>query len=199
MMEICLCCHMILNSMKAMVGKPTNCINKLDHDVRNPPLPNQWILSSPTMHPSIRFPGNKSSSFCIILLRPGQTKHNLLDSDNKIRLMAKFHMPINLLSSYPERYELNPSAAILLPSTLFLNGRNTFSVENCKLSRYFPPLNLSHSMPINSSHFVLTALLLPLSSCPAGLRWIIQPTTYRLLETITQVSYSRTWTVGPQF
>ncbi|XP_069368131.1 uncharacterized protein [Paralichthys olivaceus] len=36
---------------------------------------------------------------------------------------------------YPERYELNPSPTILLPSTLFLNGRNTFSVENCKLSR----------------------------------------------------------------
>ncbi|XP_047200592.1 uncharacterized protein si:ch211-171b20.3 isoform X2 [Hippoglossus stenolepis] len=36
---------------------------------------------------------------------------------------------------YPERYELNPSPAILLPSSLFLNGRNTFSVENCKLSR----------------------------------------------------------------
>ncbi|XP_062235054.1 uncharacterized protein si:ch211-171b20.3 isoform X1 [Platichthys flesus] len=36
---------------------------------------------------------------------------------------------------YPERYELNPSPAILLPSTLFLNGRNPFSVENCKLSR----------------------------------------------------------------
>ncbi|XP_029978639.1 putative uncharacterized protein C8orf89 homolog [Sphaeramia orbicularis] len=36
---------------------------------------------------------------------------------------------------YPERYELATSPAILLPSTLVLNGRNTFSVENCKISR----------------------------------------------------------------
>ncbi|XP_026219123.1 uncharacterized protein si:ch211-171b20.3 [Anabas testudineus] len=36
---------------------------------------------------------------------------------------------------YPERYELNTNPAILFPPTLVLNGRNTFSVENCKLSR----------------------------------------------------------------
>ncbi|XP_030254889.1 putative uncharacterized protein C8orf89 homolog isoform X1 [Sparus aurata] len=36
---------------------------------------------------------------------------------------------------YPERYELNTSPAILVPSALVLNGRNTLSVENCKLSR----------------------------------------------------------------
>ncbi|XP_051266318.1 uncharacterized protein si:ch211-171b20.3 isoform X3 [Dicentrarchus labrax] len=46
---------------------------------------------------------------------------------------------------YPERYELNTSPAILFPSTLVLNGRNTFSVENCKLSRpkvHYPTSNL---------------------------------------------------------
>ncbi|XP_073343964.1 uncharacterized protein [Pagrus major] len=36
---------------------------------------------------------------------------------------------------YPERYELNTSPAVLVPSALVLNGRNTLSVENCKLSR----------------------------------------------------------------
>ncbi|XP_068565597.1 uncharacterized protein si:ch211-171b20.3 [Cebidichthys violaceus] len=36
---------------------------------------------------------------------------------------------------YPERYKLNTTPAILFPSTLVLNGRNTFTVENCKLSR----------------------------------------------------------------
>ncbi|XP_018529506.1 uncharacterized protein si:ch211-171b20.3 [Lates calcarifer] len=46
---------------------------------------------------------------------------------------------------YPERYELNTSPAILFPSALVLNGRNTFSVENCKLSRpkvNYPTYNL---------------------------------------------------------
>ncbi|XP_022600083.1 putative uncharacterized protein C8orf89 homolog [Seriola dumerili] len=46
---------------------------------------------------------------------------------------------------YPERYELNTNPAIFFPSTLVLNGRNTFSVENCKLSRpkvNYPTYNL---------------------------------------------------------
>ncbi|XP_070842404.1 uncharacterized protein [Chaetodon trifascialis] len=46
---------------------------------------------------------------------------------------------------YPERYELNTSPAILFPSTLVLSGRNTFSVDNCKLSRpkvNYPTSNL---------------------------------------------------------
>lgn len=46
---------------------------------------------------------------------------------------------------YPERYELNTSPAILFPSTLVLNGRNTFSVKNCNLSRpkvNYPTFNL---------------------------------------------------------
>lgn len=46
-----------------------------------------------------------------------------------------FIMPSILSSSYPERYELNTSPAVLFPSALVLNGRNSFSVENCKLSR----------------------------------------------------------------
>ncbi|XP_044033272.1 uncharacterized protein si:ch211-171b20.3 [Siniperca chuatsi] len=47
---------------------------------------------------------------------------------------------------YPERYDLNTSPAILFPSTLVLNGRNTFSVENCKLSR--PKVNYpTHNLP----------------------------------------------------
>ncbi|XP_034718534.1 uncharacterized protein si:ch211-171b20.3 isoform X2 [Etheostoma cragini] len=36
---------------------------------------------------------------------------------------------------YPERFELNTNPAILFPSALVLNGRNTFSAENCKRSR----------------------------------------------------------------
>ncbi|XP_033494477.1 putative uncharacterized protein C8orf89 homolog [Epinephelus lanceolatus] len=51
--------------------------------------------------------------------------------------------PFNL--SYPERYEVNTSPAILFPSSLVLNGRNTFSVESCKLSRpkvNYPTSNL---------------------------------------------------------
>ncbi|XP_042365960.1 uncharacterized protein si:ch211-171b20.3 [Plectropomus leopardus] len=51
--------------------------------------------------------------------------------------------PLNL--SYPERYEVNTTPAILFPSTLVLNGRNTFSVESCKLSRpkvNYPTYNL---------------------------------------------------------
>ncbi|KAM8823036.1 uncharacterized protein C8orf89 homolog [Spinachia spinachia] len=40
---------------------------------------------------------------------------------------------------YPKRYELNTTPAILFPSTLVLNGRNTFTEENCKLHR--PKLN----------------------------------------------------------
>ncbi|XP_023131863.1 uncharacterized protein si:ch211-171b20.3 [Amphiprion ocellaris] len=46
---------------------------------------------------------------------------------------------------YPERYELNTNPAILFPSTLVLNGRNTFSVKNCTLSRpkvNYPTFNL---------------------------------------------------------
>ncbi|XP_041670548.1 uncharacterized protein si:ch211-171b20.3 [Cheilinus undulatus] len=35
----------------------------------------------------------------------------------------------------PERYELNTTPEIVFPSTLVLNGRNTFTVGNCKLSR----------------------------------------------------------------
>ncbi|XP_045905034.1 uncharacterized protein si:ch211-171b20.3 isoform X2 [Micropterus dolomieu] len=47
---------------------------------------------------------------------------------------------------YPERYELNTSPAILFPSMLVLNGRNTFSVENCKFSR--PKVNYpTHNLP----------------------------------------------------
>ncbi|XP_027129857.1 putative uncharacterized protein C8orf89 homolog isoform X2 [Larimichthys crocea] len=46
---------------------------------------------------------------------------------------------------YPERYELNTSPAIIIPSTLVLNGRNTFSVESCKLSRPLPLLLSSSS------------------------------------------------------
>ncbi|CAJ1082260.1 uncharacterized protein si:ch211-171b20.3 [Xyrichtys novacula] len=36
---------------------------------------------------------------------------------------------------HPERYELGTTPEIIFPSTLVLNGRNTFSVGNCKLSR----------------------------------------------------------------
>ncbi|XP_069559797.1 uncharacterized protein [Brachyistius frenatus] len=36
---------------------------------------------------------------------------------------------------YPERFGLDNRPDILLPSALVLNGRNVFSVENCKLSR----------------------------------------------------------------
>ncbi|XP_074477426.1 putative uncharacterized protein C8orf89 homolog [Sebastes fasciatus] len=46
---------------------------------------------------------------------------------------------------YPERYEMNTTPAILFPSALVLNGRNTFPVENCKLSRpkvNYPTYNL---------------------------------------------------------
>ncbi|XP_017262293.1 uncharacterized protein si:ch211-171b20.3 [Kryptolebias marmoratus] len=35
--------------------------------------------------------------------------------------------------SYTKRYEVNPSS--VLPSLLVLNGKNSFSVESCKLSR----------------------------------------------------------------
>ncbi|CAJ1082262.1 uncharacterized protein si:ch211-171b20.3 isoform X2 [Xyrichtys novacula] len=42
---------------------------------------------------------------------------------------------------HPERYELGTTPEIIFPSTLVLNGRNTFSVGNCKLSRYHLPLN----------------------------------------------------------
>lgn len=38
--------------------------------------------------------------------------------------------------SYPEQFQLTTSPAILIPSSLVLNGRNTFPVGNCKLSRY---------------------------------------------------------------
>nr|XP_040022934.1 uncharacterized protein si:ch211-171b20.3 isoform X2 [Gasterosteus aculeatus aculeatus] len=41
---------------------------------------------------------------------------------------------------YPKRYELNATPAILFPSTLVLNGRNTFTEENCKRSSR-PKLN----------------------------------------------------------
>ncbi|KAM3593309.1 uncharacterized protein V6R79_010111 [Siganus canaliculatus] len=47
--------------------------------------------------------------------------------------------------SYPERYELNTSSPILFPSALVLNGRHTFSLKNCKLSRpkvNYPTCNL---------------------------------------------------------
>ncbi|XP_029313814.1 putative uncharacterized protein C8orf89 homolog isoform X2 [Cottoperca gobio] len=46
---------------------------------------------------------------------------------------------------FPERYEVNTTPAILFPSPLILNGRNTFSVDNCKLSRpkvNYPTYNL---------------------------------------------------------
>nr|XP_004546672.2 uncharacterized protein LOC101464475 [Maylandia zebra] len=36
---------------------------------------------------------------------------------------------------YPESYKLNTNPAVLIPSALVLSGRNTFSVENCKLGR----------------------------------------------------------------
>ncbi|XP_040921421.1 uncharacterized protein si:ch211-171b20.3 isoform X2 [Toxotes jaculatrix] len=52
---------------------------------------------------------------------------------------------------YPERYELNTSPAILFPSTLVLSGRNTFSVQNCKLSRYFCPYKLNQTKLVNIS------------------------------------------------
>lgn len=73
-----------------------------------------------------------------------------------------------LSSSYPERYELNTSPAILFPSALVLNGRNTFTVENCKLSRYFCPYILNQTKQINSSlnySSDLCLLLLFLLSC----------------------------------
>lgn len=44
-------------------------------------------------------------------------------------------------SRYPESYKLNTNPAVLIPSALVLSGRNTFSVENCKLGRYFGFLN----------------------------------------------------------
>ncbi|XP_058481483.1 uncharacterized protein si:ch211-171b20.3 [Solea solea] len=46
---------------------------------------------------------------------------------------------------YPERYELNPDPAVLVPSTFFLNGRCNLSVEKYKLSRpkvNYPTCNL---------------------------------------------------------
>lgn len=46
---------------------------------------------------------------------------------------------------FPESYKLNTSPAVLVPSALVLGGRNTFSVENCKLGRAkvkYPPSNI---------------------------------------------------------
>lgn len=57
-----------------------------------------------------------------------------------------------LCSSYSERYELTTSPAILVPSALMLNGRNTYSAETCKLSRYLWPYKVVHvTEPINTS------------------------------------------------
>ncbi|TDG97188.1 hypothetical protein EPR50_G00223940 [Perca flavescens] len=47
---------------------------------------------------------------------------------------------------YPERYELNTTPSILFPSTLVLKGRNTFSAENCQLSR--PKVNYPTYNPL---------------------------------------------------
>lgn len=57
--------------------------------------------------------------------------------------------PVTL--GYRERFELNRSPAILFPSTLVLSGRNTFSVESCKLSR--PKVNYptSNLLPVKDN------------------------------------------------
>ncbi|XP_076027436.1 putative uncharacterized protein C8orf89 homolog [Genypterus blacodes] len=66
--------------------------------------------------------------------RPGNLHHFSLPKE-----LSHSHAVQPFTLSYPNRYELSTSPAILFPSTLVLNGRNTFSVDNCKLSR--PKLN----------------------------------------------------------
>ncbi|KAK5850256.1 hypothetical protein PBY51_014522 [Eleginops maclovinus] len=49
---------------------------------------------------------------------------------------------------YAPRYDLNSPPAIVFPSSLILSGRNSFSVESCKLSRpkvNYPTYSLLHS------------------------------------------------------
>ncbi|XP_075936410.1 putative uncharacterized protein C8orf89 homolog isoform X1 [Anarhichas minor] len=53
---------------------------------------------------------------------------------------------------YPERYKLNTTPAILFPSTLVLNGRNTFTVENCKLSRPKVKYPTTYNLPNVKDH-----------------------------------------------
>ncbi|CAK6972331.1 uncharacterized protein si:ch211-171b20.3 [Scomber scombrus] len=72
--------------------------------------------------------------------RPGNLHPFSLSKD-----LSHSHVGRPFTLGCPERYELNTSPAILFPSTLVLNGRNTFSVENCKLSRpkvNYPTYNL---------------------------------------------------------
>eukprot|EP00064_Thunnus_orientalis_P002148 superscaffoldBa00000149_g2155 len=72
--------------------------------------------------------------------RPGNLHHFSLSKE-----FSHSHAGRPFTLGYPERYKLNTSPAILFPSTLVLNGRNTFSVESCKLSRpkvNYPTYNL---------------------------------------------------------
>nr|XP_020455623.1 60S ribosomal protein L7 isoform X3 [Monopterus albus] len=48
---------------------------------------------------------------------------------------SRSHARRPLVLGYADRFGLNTTSAILFPSTLSLRGRNTFSVESCKLSR----------------------------------------------------------------
>ncbi|XP_059183109.1 uncharacterized protein si:ch211-171b20.3 [Centropristis striata] len=72
--------------------------------------------------------------------RPGNLHPFSLSKD-----LSHSHAGRPFTLGYPERYELHTTPAILFPSTLVLNGRNTFSVENCKHSRpkvNYPTYNL---------------------------------------------------------
>lgn len=49
--------------------------------------------------------------------------------------LSNSHKTGPFILDYPEQFQLTTSPAILIPSSLVLNGRNTFPVGNCKLSR----------------------------------------------------------------
>ncbi|XP_026148318.1 putative uncharacterized protein C8orf89 homolog [Mastacembelus armatus] len=49
--------------------------------------------------------------------------------------LSHSHAGRPLTLGYPEKYQLNTNPDVVFPSTLVLNGRNTFSVENGKLNR----------------------------------------------------------------
>nr|XP_046228080.1 uncharacterized protein si:ch211-171b20.3 [Scatophagus argus] len=72
-------------------------------------------------------------------------RHGNLHPFSLSKELSHSHAGPPLTLGYPERHELIASPAILLPSTLVLNGRNTFLVEKCKLSRpkvNYPTYNL---------------------------------------------------------
>ncbi|XP_072306842.1 uncharacterized protein [Eucyclogobius newberryi] len=82
-------------------------------------------------------------------VRPERTRSMIppLPKDYHMHRPANLH-PLTLSKGLPhshksgpfildcnEQFELTTSPAVLVPSTFFLNGRNTFPVVNCKLSR----------------------------------------------------------------